>query len=217
MANTEHTINDAIASALRTNRRAWANSAVVSSENTGMLKGGAKRPDVLVIEETASPVVIENEVLPALAVEADALSRLGSQLKANGRKILSAIAIRSPMRLRTKMEHPVRSDLRTATDLDMALYTGAIRSRATPAAECTSRVSRRGQSRPVEDGVQIRVIRDAKRGRKAHGADGFVGGHASMAGGRNQAVGSDQCRSSNCQVADEGTGAQHSHRADRPS
>jgi hypothetical protein len=40
MATTEHTINDALASILRETRRAGTGSAVVSSENTGMLKGG---------------------------------------------------------------------------------------------------------------------------------------------------------------------------------
>lgn len=124
MATTEHTINDAIASILRRTRRAWTDSAVVSSENTGMLKGGTKRPDILLTEENVSPVVIENEVIPAVTVEAEALSRLGSQLKTNGRTILSAIALRSPSRLRTKMEKALKTDLQIATDLEMALYTG---------------------------------------------------------------------------------------------
>ena len=42
MATTEHTINDALAAVLRSTRRAWASSGdIVSSENTGMLKGSA--------------------------------------------------------------------------------------------------------------------------------------------------------------------------------
>ena len=67
MATTEHTINDALAAVLRETRRAWSSaSGVVSSENTGMLKGSSKRPDILVLEANVSPVVIETEVLAAV-------------------------------------------------------------------------------------------------------------------------------------------------------
>jgi hypothetical protein len=124
MATTEPTINDAIAGVLRTTRRAWASSHIVSSENSGMLKGSAARPDILVIEENVSPVVIENEVLPAITVEAEALARLGKQVRTTGRQILSSIAIRTPLRLREKFGAYLHSDLCTATDLEMALYTG---------------------------------------------------------------------------------------------
>src|SRR5689334_10874654 len=72
MATTEHTINDAIAAALRDTRRAWHASNVVSSENTGMLKNSNRRPDILVLEANVSPVVIETEVLPAVTVESEA-------------------------------------------------------------------------------------------------------------------------------------------------
>ena len=61
MATTEHTINDALAGVLRGTRRAWQQSNVVRSENTGMLKGSNERPDILVIESTVSPVVSELE------------------------------------------------------------------------------------------------------------------------------------------------------------
>ncbi len=61
MATTEHTINDALAGVLRGTRRAWQQSNVVRSENSGMLKGSNERPDILVIESTVSPVVIETE------------------------------------------------------------------------------------------------------------------------------------------------------------
>jgi hypothetical protein len=46
MAATEHTMNDAIAAALRTTRRSWD----TKKENTGVLKGSTKRPDVLVLD-----------------------------------------------------------------------------------------------------------------------------------------------------------------------
>jgi hypothetical protein len=64
VATTEPTINDALAAVLRETRRAWHFSDVVRSENTGMLKGSSKRPDILVLEANVSPVVIETEVAP---------------------------------------------------------------------------------------------------------------------------------------------------------
>jgi len=125
MATTEHTINDALAAVLRETRRAWYASDVVSSENTGMLKGSTKRPDILVLEANVSPVVIETEVLPAVTVESEAVSRLGEQVRTTGRTILSSIAVRLPVRLRSKRGESLRSDLASANDLEMALYTGS--------------------------------------------------------------------------------------------
>ncbi len=78
MPTTEPTINVAIAEALRHTRRAWLGAGVLKSENTGQLKGNNKRPDILILESNVSPVAIETEVHPAVTVEADATSRLGS-------------------------------------------------------------------------------------------------------------------------------------------
>ena len=100
LATTEHTINDAIANALRVTRHGWGNQGVVRSENTGTITGSNKRPDILVCEPGVSPVVIETEVLPALTVEVEAVERLGETLKEDGKRILSAVAVRSPLRLR---------------------------------------------------------------------------------------------------------------------
>ena len=125
MATTEHTINDALAGVLRGTRRAWQQSSVVRSENTRMLKGSNERPDILVIESTVSPVVIETEVLPAATVESDAISRLGKQIRVTGRTILSSIAVRLPLRLRTKEGSFLQSELENASDIEMALYTGS--------------------------------------------------------------------------------------------
>ena len=125
MATTEHTINDALAGVLRGTRRAWQQSNVVRSENTGMLKGSNERPDILVIESTVSPVVIETEVLPAATVESDAISRLGKQMRGTGRTILSSIAVRLPQRLRTKEGSCLQSELENVGDIEIALYTGS--------------------------------------------------------------------------------------------
>ena len=125
MATTEHTINDALAGVLRGTRRAWQQSNVVRSEKTGMLKGSNERPDILVIESTVFPVVIETEVLPAATVESDAISRLGKQIRVTGRTILSSIAVRLPLRLRTKEGSFLQSELENASDIEMAIYTGS--------------------------------------------------------------------------------------------
>ena len=125
MATTEHTINDALAALLRGTRRAWREGKVVTSEDTGQLKGTAKRPDILVVEPSVSPVVIETEVVPAVTVEADALSRLGAQMRTTGRTILSSVAVRLPERLRDKYASALQKDLASADDLEMALYTGS--------------------------------------------------------------------------------------------
>src|SRR5207244_13466819 len=98
MGTTEHTINDALAALLRETRQAWRIGEVVSSENTGMLVGSNKRPDILVLESNVSPVVIETEVVPAVTVAGEAFARLGETVRTTGRLILSSIAIRLPYR-----------------------------------------------------------------------------------------------------------------------
>jgi len=125
MPTTEHTINDALAGVLRETRRAWRDSNVVSSENTGMLKGIHAQPDILVMEANVSPVTIETEVLPAAAVESEAISRLGENVRASGRTILSSVAVRLPVRLRKMQGKHLQNELAKANDIEMALYTGS--------------------------------------------------------------------------------------------
>lgn len=92
-----------------------------------MLKGSQAQPDILVIEPNVSPVAIETEVLPAATVELDAVSRLGERVRRTGRKILSSVAVRLPVRLRAKQGKLLGSELENADDLEMALYTGSSR------------------------------------------------------------------------------------------
>lgn len=125
MRTTEHTINDALAAALRTTRHAWRDSDIVRSEQLGMLRESAARPDILVLEPNVSPVAIEIEIQPALNVEAEALSRLGNYTSGASRAILSVIAVRLPARCRAKHGQPLLSELAAATDLEMALFTGS--------------------------------------------------------------------------------------------
>ncbi len=124
MATTEHTINDAIASLLRKTRAIWVDSNYVCSEKTGTLTGNQKRPDILITEYGVSPVVIENEVLPATNVEVEAKDRLGETLKENGKRILSSIAIRTPLRLRALTGDDLSEELARADDIEMVLFTG---------------------------------------------------------------------------------------------
>ena len=124
MGTSEHTINDALAALLRTTRRAWADSSIVRSENTGMLRDSNGRPDILVLEPTVSPVAIENEVFPAVDVEKEACSRLGCYLKTGAKVILSTVAVRVPKRLRDHQGSSLAEELGAAHDLEFALYTG---------------------------------------------------------------------------------------------
>lgn len=124
VATTEHTINDAIAQALRPTRHGWNVPGVIRSENTATISGSNKRPDILVTEPGVSPVVIETEVLPAVTVEVEARERLGETLKENGRRILSAIAVRSPARLRGVAGMALAQEVTSADDLEFALFTG---------------------------------------------------------------------------------------------
>lgn len=124
MATTEHTINDAIAKALRPSRTLWSIAGVVQSENTSKLTGSNKRPDIIVAEPGVSPVVVENEVLPAVTVETEARSRLGQTLLVDGRTILSSIAIRTPLRLRNLEDTALEAEITAATDMEFAMFTG---------------------------------------------------------------------------------------------
>ena len=124
MATTEHSINDALAEILRGTRRDWASSKIVSAENTGMLKSNNKRPDILVIEPYASPVVIETEILPAVSVELEAIDRLGELLRSTGRQILSSIAVRLPKPLAEFHGPALRNALANTENFEVALFTG---------------------------------------------------------------------------------------------
>ena len=127
MATTEHTINDALAGLLRGTRYAWRDPQVIRSETTQLFAESRSRPDILVAEPYAAAVIIETEVLPALTVEAEALSRLGETLGSYSSKILSSIAIRLPQRLREAQGRRLKETIKTANDLEFALYTGKSR------------------------------------------------------------------------------------------
>ena len=125
MATTEHSINDAIAELLRGTRFAWRGEHVVRSETTQVLAESAGlRPDIVILEPYTAPVVIETEVLPAQTVEEEALSRLGAQLAGSGQSVLSAIALRLPLRLREVQGGALAEALAAAQDMEFAHYAG---------------------------------------------------------------------------------------------
>ncbi len=124
MATTEHTINDALAGVLIETRSLWRFKGVVRSENIDVLKSSGKRPDILITEPNVSPVIVETEILPAISVESDARQRLGDHLAPSGRRILSSLAIRLPARLRDFSGQPLKDEILSAADFEMALYTG---------------------------------------------------------------------------------------------
>jgi len=124
MATTEHTINDALATVLMETRSLWRFQGVIRSENIDVLKSRGKRPDILITEPNVSPVIVETEVLPAISVELDARSRLGEHLTVSGRRILSSVAVRMPVRLRELAGQPLKYEILKASDFEMALYTG---------------------------------------------------------------------------------------------
>ena len=124
MATTEHTINDTLAGALMETRSLWRFKGVIRSENIDVLKSSGKRPDILITESNVSPVIVETEILPAISVESDARQRLGEHLAPSGRRILSSLAVRLPVRLRDFSEQLLKNEILNASDFEMALYTG---------------------------------------------------------------------------------------------
>ncbi len=124
MTLTEHTINDALAEALKKTRHVWRTMNVVRSEELNVLIGSTERPDIIVTELHVSPVVIETEVFPAITVESEAKSRLGKLIKPSRRKILSSIAVRLPERFREKQGKSLIGEIERADDLEFSLFTG---------------------------------------------------------------------------------------------
>jgi hypothetical protein len=123
MATTEQTINDALAAILMNTRSLWRYKGVIKSENVDVLKCSGKKPDILIAEQNVSPVIVETEIIPAFSVESDAKQRLGEQLT-TGRPILSALAIRLPVRLKDLAGQPLKEEIIKSSDIEMALYTG---------------------------------------------------------------------------------------------
>ena len=124
MALTEPTVNDAIARILSSMRSTWREAGVVTSENTQKLRGNNKRPDIIIAEPFAYPVIVETEFLPAATVEIEAKSRLGEALRQNGREIYSSIAVRIPSQIKGCDAADLISELVKLENVEYALYEG---------------------------------------------------------------------------------------------
>ena len=108
----------------------------VSGENQGAFQGTQERPDILIVQDGAQPVVIENEYLPARDVEEDALKRLGKSLDvdvvgASG-LVNAVVALKSPGALRDCADlDVVDALLKHGIPLEYALFAGPSRVDAT--------------------------------------------------------------------------------------
>ena len=126
MAILESQLNGRIATLLGRMAPRWK----VHGENRGAFQGSQRQPDILVVQPDAQPVVIENEYLPANAVEVEARERLGefldaSVVNASGR-INSAIALRSPAVLHDCAGlDDVGAKLEAGVTLEYALVSGS--------------------------------------------------------------------------------------------
>ena len=122
----ENQLNGRIATLLGNLDRRWT----VRGENTGAFTGTTATPDVLITQQGAPPLVIENEYLPAYTVESEAAARLGAILdydviSASG-EVNSVIALRSPTDLREcDTLDQVDELLRGGIRLEYALLAGA--------------------------------------------------------------------------------------------
>ncbi len=122
----ENQLNGRIATLLGNLDRRWT----ARGENTGAFAGTTATPDILITQQRAPPLVIENEYLPAYTVESEAAARLGATLdyaviSASG-EVNSVIALRSPTDLREcdtldQVDELLRGNIR----LEYALLTGA--------------------------------------------------------------------------------------------
>jgi hypothetical protein len=125
VANSELTINDNIATALREINTDWRVYDHVSSENTESLsKKKALRPDILIVEPGVPPICIETEYEPANSVEADAASRLGQVAVKTGGTIQAAFAVKIPDRFRKISATKLLAGLRAANDFEYCVVTG---------------------------------------------------------------------------------------------
>ena len=121
----EDQLNGRIATLLGRMAPRWT----VRGENKGAFQGSEEQPDILILQDGAQPVVIENRYLPARNIEGTALNRLGNTLDASvvesSGLINAAIALRSPTTLNECADlDEVDESLRQGITLEYALFTG---------------------------------------------------------------------------------------------
>ena len=117
----EQTVNDALGEVLRGLRH--PDSWTVHSEATGGVLEGGGRPDVLVLEASGWPVVIEAELENHASAEADAVARLGRKPAGSTHEIETAIALIYPPEFQQLQDEPLRTAIRETDAFEYALYT----------------------------------------------------------------------------------------------
>jgi len=120
MENDEARLNAALSTALTP----FLQRANVNSEALKAFAGNARKPDILIQEQGAAPAIIETEVQPARSVEKDAKARLGETMRASGRVVESAIAVRIPRRYRDLPQANIISNFQNDDKLEYALFNG---------------------------------------------------------------------------------------------
>ena len=114
----EHTINVALGEVLATMRRGWN----VLAEESRALDGGG-RADILVLDESGWPVVIEAEREDHASAESDAIARLGRRPVGREHPIETAIALVYPPEFQRLSGAELRDAIRRTDALEYALYT----------------------------------------------------------------------------------------------
>ena len=95
----ETTFNAKLAEILRRKNPLWRKSNALVAEAGSVLVGGGT-PDISINPQTAIPIVVETEFLPASTVEKEAIDRLGRVMAMGAKKIEHAIALRIPQQVK---------------------------------------------------------------------------------------------------------------------
>ena len=114
----EQSINVALGEVLRGMRPGWR----VLDERNGALEGGG-RADVLVLDESGWPVVIEAERADHASAERDAIARLKRQPAGDEHAIETAIALVYPVEFQQLSGAELRAAIDATDALEYALYT----------------------------------------------------------------------------------------------
>lgn len=113
----EHDINKAMAAILDSLNPFWK----VKGQPLGAMKGKWK-PDIVIESETAAPIIIETEIMPASTVEKDGVDRLGLIHYETNIKISTVMVVRVPFRLTQLDGNALFRELSTLSDFDYAVY-----------------------------------------------------------------------------------------------
>ena len=114
----EQSINVALGEVLAGMRRGWN----VLDERNGALDGGG-RADILVLDESGWPVVVEAEREDHASAEDDAIARLGRRPAGGEHAIETAVALVYPPEFQRLSGAALRDAIRTTDALEYALYT----------------------------------------------------------------------------------------------